>query len=76
VKFVHLAQSIREHPDFMEKYSGNEDSQNREIAFKRIFDEVMAKQRKSELDLYRLVAKDEAFKLAMQDTLKRILLAS
>lgn len=76
VKFVHLAQSMRIHPDFKEKYSENADSQNREIAFKKIFDEVMAKQRKSELDLYRLVAKDEAFKSAMQDTLKRILMAS
>lgn len=76
VKFVHLAQSMRTHPDFKEKYSENADSQNREIAFKKIFDEVMAKQRKSELDLYRLVAKDEAFKSAMQDTLKRILMAS
>ena len=76
VKFVHLAQSMRTHPDFKEKYSENADTQNREIAFKKIFDEVMAKQRKSELDLYRLVAKDDAFKLAMQETLKRILMAS
>ncbi len=76
IKFVHLAHSMRIHPDFKEKYSENTDSQNREIAFKKIFDEVMAKQRKSELDLYRLVAKDDAFKSAMQDTLKRILMAS
>ena len=75
-KFVHLAQSMRTHPDYQEKYSENPDFQNREIAFKKIFDEVMAKQRKSELDLYRLIAKDDAFKVAMQDTLKRILMAS
>lgn len=76
VKFVHLAHSMRIHPDFKEKYSENADAQNREIAFKKIFDEVMAKQRKNELELYRLVAKDDAFKLAMQETLKRILMAS
>jgi type I restriction enzyme R subunit len=35
----------------------------------------MAKQRKNELDLYRLISKDEAFKAAMQETLKRILRA-
>lgn len=75
VKFVNLAHSMRLHPDFKEKYSENGDTQNREIAFRKIFDEVMAKQRKSELDLYRLVAKDDAFKIAMQDTLKRILMA-
>lgn len=76
VKFVNLAQSMRTHPDFKEKYSENTDTQNRNIAFNKIFDEVMSKQRKSELDLYRLIAKDDAFKLAMQDTLKRILIAS
>jgi type I restriction enzyme R subunit len=73
VKFVNLAQSMRAHPDFKEKYSENTDAQNRDIAFRKIFDDVMAKQRKNELDLYRLIAKDDAFKLAMQDTLKRIL---
>jgi len=75
VKFVNLAQSMKSHPDFKVKYSENSDIQNREIAFKKIFDDVMSKQRKSELDLYRLIAKDEAFKIAMQDTLKRILSA-
>jgi len=73
VKFVNIAQSMRAHPDFREKYAENSDTQNRDYAFMRIFDEVMAKQRKSELDLYRLISKDEAFKHAMQETLKRIL---
>ena len=73
VKFVNLAQRIRTHPDFIDKYAENTDTQNREIAFKKIFDEVMAKQRKNELDLYRLISTDEAFKIAMQDTLKRVL---
>jgi type I restriction enzyme R subunit len=73
IKFVNLAQRIQTHPDFINKYAENADSQNREIAFKKIFDEVMAKQRKNELDLYRLISTDEAFKVAMQDTLKRVL---
>ncbi len=64
---------MRAHPDFKEKYSENPDIQNRDIAFRKIFDDVMAKQRKSELELYRLISKDEAFKAAMQDTLRRIL---
>jgi len=75
IKFVNLAESMRKHPDFKEKYSENADAQNREIAFMKIFDEVMAKQRKNELDLYRMIAHDDAFKRAMQDTLKRILQA-
>ena len=64
---------MKSHPDFQDKYAGNPDTQNREIAFKKIFEEVMAKQRKTELDLYRLISTDEAFKIAMQDTLRRVL---
>jgi type I restriction enzyme, R subunit len=73
VKFVNLAKSMREHPDYLTKYANNPDQQNRNIAFLKIFDEVMAKQRKVELELYRMVAKDEAFKTAMLDTVKRVL---
>jgi len=73
VKFVSLAQKMKEHPDFEEKYAKNQDAQNRDIAFKKIFDEVMSQQRRSELDLYRLLSKDDGFKVAMQDTLKRML---
>ena len=63
----------QEHLDFKEKYADNADIQNREIAFSKIFEEVMGKQRKNELDLYRLVSQDEGFKIAMQDTIKRML---
>jgi type I restriction enzyme R subunit len=72
-KFVNLAQKMKEHSDFKEKYADNSDIQNREIAFSKIFDDVMGKQRKNELDLYRLVSQDEGFKIAMQDTIKRML---
>jgi type I restriction enzyme R subunit len=73
VKFVNLAQKMQEHPDYKVKYAENADTQNREIAFNKIFDEVMGKQRKNELDLYRLISQDEGFKIAMQDTIKRML---
>ncbi|KEO72230.1 type I restriction endonuclease subunit R [Anditalea andensis] len=73
VKFVSLATHIQAHPDYEEKYAHNGDTINREIAFAKIFNEVMAKQRKNELDLYRMVATDDSFRVAMQDTLKRIL---
>lgn len=72
VKFVNLAENIKNHPDFDKKYAENPDAQNREIAFSKIFEDVMGKQRKSELDLYRLVAKDEGFRQALQNTIKRI----
>lgn len=73
IKFINLAQSMKAHPDYKEKYAENPDTQNREIAFAKIFNDVMSKQRRNELDLYRMLSKDDAFKLAMQETLKRIL---
>ncbi|MES2478682.1 MAG: type I restriction endonuclease [Bacteroidota bacterium] len=73
VKFLNLATSMQAHPDFKDSYANNADSQNRELAFKKIFDDVMAKQRKNELELYRMISKDDSFRIAMQDTLKRIL---
>lgn len=74
-KLVNLAKKMRTHPDYNAKYSDNPDVQNRDLAFDRMFNEVMANQRKTELDLYRLVTKDDAFRISMQDTLKRMLSA-
>jgi type I restriction enzyme R subunit len=73
VKFVNIAQKMRTHPDFKTKYADNPDSQNADIAFRQMFEDVMSKERKNELDLYRLIAKDDAFRVAMLDTLKRVL---
>ncbi|CAG5013070.1 hypothetical protein DYBT9275_05331 [Dyadobacter sp. CECT 9275] len=73
VKFVSLAKSMQVHPDYEDKYLNNPDIQNRELAFKRIFEEVMGKQRRNELDLYRAISKDDATKMAFIDSLKRVL---
>jgi type I restriction enzyme R subunit len=74
-RFVKLASSLRAHPDIQSKYFDNPDIQNRDIAFNKIFDDVIAKQRRNELELYRMVSKDEAFKMAMVEMLKRMLRA-
>jgi type I restriction enzyme, R subunit len=73
IKFVNIARSIQDHPDFKEKYSENADTYTRNIAFDKIFEQVIGKQRKNDLDLYRLYSKDEGFKKAFHDTVKRIL---
>lgn len=72
VKFISLTKSIQTHPDFQTKVAENTDEQNKNLAFEKILDEVMTKKRKQELDLYRLYAKDEAFKTAFFDTMKRM----
>jgi type I restriction enzyme R subunit len=73
VRFVNLAKKIKEHPDYESKYLHNPDSQNRKLAYEKIFNEVMNQQRRQELDLYRLISQDEAFKQAMQATVRQIL---
>lgn len=73
VKIVTLAKKMQAHPDFEVKFRENPDTQNRNYAFVKIFEEVMAQQRREELDLYRMVTKDAAFKTSMLDTLKRVL---
>lgn len=73
VKFINLAESMRSHPDYKPKYEENADPQTRDLAFNKIFDDVMAGHRRKELDLYRMLAQSEASKLAFQETLKQTL---
>lgn len=72
VKLVTLTRHIKAHPDYELKVANNKDVQHRDIALKVIMEEVMSAQRKNELDLYRLYAKDDSFKQAFFDTMKRM----
>lgn len=72
IKFINIADGIKAHPDFEEKYQNNPDVHNRDLAFEKIFEEVMLKNRRNELDLYKLLANDAAFKAAMQQSLRQM----
>ena len=72
-KFIDLRNSIRAHPDFVAKYKNNNDTQNKKIALDKIFDDVIAKNRESELELYKLLVSDPDFKSAMKKNLERII---
>ncbi|MDD2635138.1 MAG: type I restriction endonuclease subunit R [Bacteroidales bacterium] len=72
VKFVALTKHIQAHPDFKSKVAENADNQNSDLAFRKILDEVMSQQRKQELELYKLYAKDDSFYQAFFDTMKRL----
>jgi len=72
IKFINIADGIKAHPDFSEKYQNNPDVHNRDLAFEKIFEEVMLKNRRNELELYKLLANDAAFKAAMQQSLRRM----
>lgn len=72
IKFVSISKHIQAHPDYQEKVAENKDAQNRDLAFKKILDEVMGQQRRKELELYKLYVKDESFYQALFDTMKRL----
>ena len=73
VKFISLSKSVQAHPDFQDKVALNTDEQNRELALKKILDEVMAQQRKQELELYKLYAQDASFYQAFYNTIKQVI---
>ncbi len=72
VKFINLSRQIKSHRDFAKKVAKNHDPKTRDIALHKILEDVMLNQRRQELDLYRLYAKDEAFKQAFFGTMKRL----
>jgi len=70
VKFLSIMQNIQDHPDFAAKYQNNQDVDNRSLAFEKIFEEVMLKRRRQDMELYRLIASDGAFKSSMQQNMR------
>ncbi|MBN1839900.1 MAG: type I restriction endonuclease subunit R [Campylobacterales bacterium] len=75
VKFISLMDKVQTHDDFQTKYQDNNDTHTRRIALERIVAEVMNKERKKELELYKLFAGDEAFRIGMLDSFERALRA-
>ncbi|MFW5804936.1 MAG: type I restriction enzyme subunit R domain-containing protein, partial [Bacteroidales bacterium] len=73
VKFVKLAENIRKHPDFEVKYKQNPDPETKKLAFNKIFDDVITEERSRDLDFYRMLAKDEAFRESILNTVARVL---
>lgn len=55
------------------KYQDEPEAQNRRLAFERILTEVMLDRRRSDLEIYRLFAVDEAFKASVGQSLRNML---
>ena len=73
IKLTTLATNMSQHNDYESKYLNNPDTHTKELAYKKIFDEVMLEQRRKELELYKKTARDDEFKQGMLDTLRRVL---
>ncbi len=72
VKLISIQSRVIAHPDFQPKVAGNKDFHTRDLAFKKIMDDVMSKQRKADMDMYKLYVHDTAFLQAFMDTMKRM----
>ncbi len=72
VKFATLSHHIKAHPDYQEKVADNKDVQTRDLALKKILEEVISQQQRQELELYKLYAKDDALKQAFFNTMLRM----
>ena len=75
VKFINLMDKVKTHDDYKSKYQDNQDTHTRRIALERIVAEVMNRERKKELELYKLFAGDDAFRVGMLDSFERALSA-
>jgi len=72
VRLLSMADSIKSHPDFQEKYKNNPDPHNQNLAFEKLFKEIMLQRRKDDLEFYKLFAGDEAFKASLMQSMQRI----
>lgn len=72
VKFVTIARHVHEHPNFQRQYVDNPDTQNRELALMKMVDDAIRKQRRTELEMYKLYSQDQAFQQALRDVVRRM----
>ncbi len=72
-KFMKIAEIVKQNPDYEKQVVSNPDEQNRKLAQDGLINLAVNQQRKSELELYKLYAGDDAFKKAFNETVMRIL---
>lgn len=70
VKFVSLMKDIKKHKDYEEKVAKNKDTQNRDLAFTKILEEVMRDHRRKEIELYKNFVNDPVFRSAFENSMK------
>ena len=72
-KFIHIIDKVKAHTDFDQNYEKNTDEINRRLAITKIIDEVINNERRKELELYRLFATNDEFKLGLMENIERAL---
>ncbi|MCB1100653.1 MAG: type I restriction endonuclease subunit R, partial [Verrucomicrobiae bacterium] len=73
VKLINILQHVKDNSDYEAQVVNNPDEQNRRLALESLISEAINKERRRELELYKLYAGDEDFKKALNESLIRIL---
>jgi type I restriction enzyme R subunit len=73
VKFINLMDKVKTHDDYQSKYADNKDEYTRRLALEKMVAEIMNRERRKELELYKLFAGDEAFRMSMLNSFERAL---
>ena len=76
IKMISYAKAFKAHPDLEDKVINSSDKMNAELAFDKIYKDVMAERRRQDLQFYKLMAKDESASLAFRNVMKRMVQAS
>jgi len=72
VRLLSMAESIKAHPDYDDKYKNNPDPHNQHLAFEKLFKDIMLQRRKDDLEFYKLFAGDDAFKVSLMQSMQRM----
>ena len=73
IKFVKILEQVKSSKDYATQVLNNPDAQNRRLALETLIGAAINKERRRELNLYKLYAGDAEFKHALNESLIRIL---
>ena len=73
VKLINIMEHVKENPIYQAQVLDNPDEQNRRIALESLITKAVNKERKKDIDLYKVYAADPDFKRAFDESIIRIL---
>ncbi|MDP3851101.1 MAG: type I restriction endonuclease [Luteolibacter sp.] len=73
IKLVKLLEHVQHSAAYTEQVEGNPDEQNRDLALRSLIGSAVNKERKKDLELYKLYAGDPDFRKSLEESLIRIL---
>jgi len=73
VKLINIMENVQKSAAYQAQVVDNPDEQNRRIALESLISQAVNKERKKDLDLYKIYAGDPDFKKAFEESIIRIL---